>query len=167
MHGVWGFQVEVSSTWHQEQYTLDGTLLGLDVFDWISWKLHSSGFMIEGGGDFLCCNLPSSGFHLPNIIWIGLGFLCILSSGGVSPLSSAFLGRWCYSPHLQRQSCLSGGGGLAVATSFLVKSASSLPFLERWRTLHLILLQKQRTWRIWQFLQVLVPDLSIGAWHCF
>ena len=33
MHGVWGFQVEVSSTWNQEQYTLAGTLLGLDVFD--------------------------------------------------------------------------------------------------------------------------------------
>ena len=51
MHGVWGFQVEVTSTWHQEQYTLAETLLGLDAFDtsWISLKLHSSGFMIDGG----------------------------------------------------------------------------------------------------------------------
>ena len=33
MHGVGGFQVEVSSTWYQEQYTLTETLLGLDGFE--------------------------------------------------------------------------------------------------------------------------------------
>ena len=34
--------------------------------------------------------------HLPSSIKIGLGILCIGTSGGVGPLSSAFLGRWFY-----------------------------------------------------------------------
>ena len=148
MHGVWGFQVEVSSTWHQEQYTLSRTLLGFDVFDWISWKFHYSGFMIEGGGDVLCYNLLCSYFHFPSSIVIGLGLLYIWANGGGGPLSSFFLERWYYSPHLQQGSCLSGGRILAMATSFLVKSSSSLPFLVGWWTLHLILLRKQRTWQI-------------------
>ena len=148
MHGVWGFQVEVSSTWHQEQYTLAGTLLGLDVFDWISWKLHSSGFMIEGGCGVLCYNLPSSGFHLPSRIEIDLGPICIWASAGGGPLSWVFMERGYYSPHLQRRSCLSWGWILAVAISFLVKFASSPPFLALWWTLHLIMLWKQRTWQI-------------------
>ena len=103
----------------------------------------------RGEGDVLCCNIPSSGFRLPSSIWIGLGILCIWSSGGVVPLYSNFLGRWCYSPHLQRRSCLSGEGISAAATSFILNSDSSLPFLARWWKLHLILLHKQRTWQIW------------------
>ena len=49
--GVLGFQVEVRSTWNLEQYTLAVTLLVPDVFDaeWISHKLHSFLFVIEGG----------------------------------------------------------------------------------------------------------------------
>ena len=50
--------MEVSSTWHQEQYTLAGTLLVLDVFDCIYLKLHSSGFMIEGGVMFCAVISP-------------------------------------------------------------------------------------------------------------
>ena len=42
-----------TSTCILEQYTIYGTLLVPDVFDavWISRKLHSFQFVIEGGGD--------------------------------------------------------------------------------------------------------------------
>ena len=52
LQGVQWFQVEVLSTWNLEQYTFAGTLLVPDVFDdvWISRKLHSFLFVIEGGG---------------------------------------------------------------------------------------------------------------------
>ena len=117
----------------------------------------------RGGDDVLCCNLPSSGCHLPSSTWIGLVLLCIWASGGDGPLSSAFLGRCCYLLLLQRRNCLSGGGILAVATSFLVMFSALRPSLAPWWTLRRVWLQKQRTWQIWLFLQVLVQAHSIRA----
>ena len=119
---------------------------------WCLWRclnsLKIAFFFIcdRGGGDVWCYNPPSLNFHLPSNSEIDLGIIYIWASGGGGLLSWVFWAQYYYWPHLQRLSCLSVRGILAVAISFLAMFISSPPFPELLWTLHLILLRKPRTW---------------------
>ena len=58
--------MEVSYTWNQEQYTLSGTLLGLDTFETFLNYLKIVFFFIRdrGGGGVWCYNPPQFKFPL-------------------------------------------------------------------------------------------------------
>ena len=166
---MWRFQVEVSSTWNQEQYNLAGTLVGLDAFEAvrIPWKLNSFWFVIEGGSDVWCYNPPSLNFHLPSNSEIDLGIFCIWASGGGGPLSWFFWADYYYWPHLQRQ-LLSVWVGDFGCGHFISCNVCLIATIS-WAVMNIAPNSASEAEDMIKLMifQVLARIRSIGAWRCF